>query len=93
VVLAAPGYPGPPRLGAAVDGLDAALHEDEKVFHGGTRESEGQVVTAGGRVLTVCALGEDLAAARARAYERLRGVVSPGSFYRKDIGHRALARS
>jgi len=93
VVLAAPDYPGPPRLGLSIEGLDAPLHEDEKIFHGGTRESDGQVLTSGGRVLTVCALGEDLAAARARAYERLRTVGSPGSFHRKDIGHRALARS
>ena len=92
VVLAAPDYPGPPRLGEGIDGLDAPLGLDEKIFHGGTRERDGRVVTAGGRVLTVCALGEDLAAARATAYERLRLLRSAGSFYRLDIGHRALAR-
>ncbi len=64
VVMAAHGYPGKVRTGDAIAGLDAAFGDDVKVFHAGTRDENGNVVSAGGRVLTVCALGDDLGAAR-----------------------------
>jgi phosphoribosylamine--glycine ligase len=90
VVIAAHGYPAKPRTGDAIEGLEAAVGPDVKVFHAGTREDNGQIVSAGGRVLTVCALGDDLAAARDRAYAAARRIRIPGAFYRRDIGHRAL---
>ena len=90
VVIAAHGYPAKPRTGDAIAGLDAALGRDVKVFHAGSREENGEIVSAGGRILTVCALGDDLAAARDRAYEAARRIRISGAFYRRDIGHRAL---
>jgi len=90
VVIAAHGYPAKPRTGDAIEGLDAAVGRDVKVFHAGTREENGEIVSAGGRVLTVCALGDDLAAARDRAYTAARRIRISGAFYRRDIGHRAL---
>ena len=93
VVLASGGYPGKVRSGLPIAGHDADFGADVKVFHAGTRrDEEGRVVTAGGRVLTVCALGEDLAAARQRAYEAAAKIRFEGVFYRRDIGHRALER-
>jgi phosphoribosylamine--glycine ligase len=92
VVVAAHGYPAQVRNGDVVEGLDRARGEHVKVFHAGTREQDGRVVTAGGRVLTVCALGEDLADARRRAYRALEPIRIAGAFHRRDIGHRALAR-
>ena len=90
VVVAAQGYPGRVRSGDPIDGLDAPLGADVKVFHAGTRERDGAVVTAGGRVLTVCALGNDFADARERAYSALGKLHFNGAFHRRDIGHRAL---
>jgi len=93
VVMAAEGYPGKVRSGDAIDGLDAATAVDAKVFHAGTRiDDSGRVVTAGGRVLAVCALGEDVAAARERAYAVAHEIHFDGAFYRRDIGYRALRR-
>jgi phosphoribosylamine--glycine ligase len=93
VVLAAGGYPGKVRNGDAIAGLDAVAGSDVKVFHAGTRlDAAGHVVTAGGRVLTVCALGDDLAAARDRAYAAARAIRFDGMFMRRDIAHRALHR-
>ena len=91
VVMAAHGYPGKVRGGDPISGLDLAM-ADVKVFHAGTRLRDGQVVSAGGRVLTVCALGADLPAARERAYTALSKIHFDGGFHRRDIGHRALAR-
>ena len=93
VVMAAGGYPGKVDSGDAIDGLDAAPAVDTKVFHAGTRlDAQGRAVTAGGRVLTVCALGRDIAEARERAYAAAAGIRWPGAFYRRDIAHRALHR-
>jgi phosphoribosylamine--glycine ligase len=93
VVVAAAGYPGKVRSGDVIEGLDAPTGADAKVFHAGTRLDEaGRVVTAGGRVLAICALGEDIAAARERAYAVARGIHFDGAFHRRDIGHRALTR-
>ncbi|GAA0719114.1 phosphoribosylamine--glycine ligase [Dokdonella soli] len=91
VVVAAAGYPGKVRSGDVIDGLDADTGTDAKVFHAGTRlDAEERVVTAGGRVLAVCALGDDIGAARERAYAVARGIRFDGAFFRRDIGHRAL---
>ena len=93
VVLAAHGYPATVRTGDAIRGHDIDAGADGKVFHAGTRLVEGQVVSAGGRVLTACALGEDIGAARERAYELVRSIHFDGGFHRRDIGHRAVARN
>ncbi len=91
VVIAAGGYPGQVRGGDVISGLDAPAPIGSKVFHAGTRLDEsGNIVTAGGRVLAVCALGEDIAAARERAYARVECIRFADAFHRRDIGHRAL---
>ena len=92
VVLAARGYPGTVRSGDTIDGLDAASTPGTKVFHAATKLHDGKVVSSGGRVLTVCALGDDIAQARARAYAATDRIHFDGMFYRRDIAHRALAR-
>jgi phosphoribosylamine--glycine ligase len=91
VVLTAGGYPGPYATGAPIDGLDADL-TDTRVFHAGTAQRGPQVVTAGGRVLCVCGLGDTVAGARARAYARVERIGWSGMYFRRDIGHRAVAR-
>jgi len=88
VVLAADRYPGTPVLGDVIAGLETV--QPAQVFHAGTQSRDGQIVTAGGRVLTVCARGADLAEARARAYQAVSGIRWRGMHYRRDIGARAL---
>ena len=90
IVIAAHGYPAKVRTGDAIEGLDAEAEPDTKIFHAGTRDENGKPVSAGGRVLTVCALGSDLGQARDRAYAVARRIQIDGAFYRRDIGHRAL---
>ncbi|KAA2284344.1 phosphoribosylamine--glycine ligase [Arenimonas fontis] len=90
VVLAAEGYPGTPRTGDVIAGLGVDPGPDAKVFHAGTAFRNGQVVTAGGRVLCACALGQDLAEARRRAYAAAANLHWQGVFHRGDIGWRAL---
>jgi phosphoribosylamine---glycine ligase len=92
VVVAASGYPARVRTGEPIEGLDVEFGEGVKVFHAGTREENGKAVSAGGRVLTVCAIGADLAQARDRAYAAARRIKLEGSFFRRDIGHRALRK-
>jgi len=93
VVLAAGGYPGKVRSGDRIEGTDLDFGSDVKVFHAGTAEgADGQPVTAGGRVLAVCALGENLAAARAQAYAAMERIHFADAFHRDDIAHRALGR-
>src|SRR5690606_10444476 len=92
VVMAAEGYPGTPRTGDAINSLDVPDVEDTKVFHAGTRLEGAHAVTAGGRVLCVCALGDTVADAQARAYAAVAGISWPGEFHRHDIGWRAIAR-
>ena len=93
LVIAAAGYPGKVQSGKAISGLDAGFGTDVKVFHAGTRlDANGVVVTAGGRVLCVCAAGDDLSQARDRAYAAADRIHFDGAFFRRDIGHRALAR-
>jgi phosphoribosylamine--glycine ligase len=91
VVMAAGGYPGSYQKGDAIEGLppDTA---DAKVFHAGTALMDGRIVTSGGRVLCVTALGPDVAAAQKRAYETLRTIRWNGAQYRTDIGYRAIRR-
>ena len=84
VVLASGGYPGPHRTGVPIDGLDG-VPDDVIVFHAGTRFANDRVVTAGGRVLTVAALGETIEDARARAYAGVRRITFDGMQYRGDI--------
>ncbi len=91
VVMAAAGYPGTLRQGDVIHGLDADLGS-AKVFHAGTAQAEGRVVTAGGRVLCVVARGEDVAAAQRAAYAGVRQITWSGVQYRKDIGYRAIGR-
>ena len=90
VVLAAEGYPEAPRTGSVIRGAEAAFGEEVTVFQAGTRREGGELVAAGGRVLNVCALGRDLAEARARAYKAVDRIDWPGGFHRRDIGWRAL---
>ncbi|MCB1600775.1 MAG: phosphoribosylamine--glycine ligase [Lysobacterales bacterium] len=90
VVLAAEGYPANPRKGDPIEGLSVTQVQGVKVFHAGTRLVDGEPTTDGGRVLTVCALGDDLAAARRYAYQRADSISWPGMFYRTDIGARGL---
>ncbi len=92
VVLAADAYPSGSSKGRPIAGLDGLDGGDLKVFHAGTREEDGRVVTHGGRVLCVCALGDDIAAARQRAYQGVAAIHWDGIYYRGDIGYRAMAR-
>lgn len=92
VVLAAGGYPGDYRNGEVIQGLPQQESADGKVFHAGTRLQGDDVVTSGGRVLCVTALGDTVAQAQQRAYQLAEGIQWPGSFCRKDIGYRAIAR-
>ena len=92
VVLAAGGYPDGYTRGDAISGLDAVHDEGVKVFHAGTRRQGDAVVTDGGRVLCVCALGDDVATAQRRAYAAVEKISWNGVYYRRDIGHRAIAR-
>jgi phosphoribosylamine--glycine ligase len=92
VVMAAAGYPTSPRSGDAIAGLDAPVIADSKVFHAGTRLMEDQVLTAGGRVLTVCALGDSVGDAQRRAYRAVAQIRWEGEFHRHDIGWRAIER-
>ena len=93
VVVASEGYPGAYQGGKPIAGLDdAAALEDVEVFHAGTRRSGGELVTAGGRVLCVTALGKGFEAARQRAYEGVDRITFDGAYVRKDIGWRAVNR-
>jgi len=93
VVMASKGYPGDYRKGFPIEGIaDAEALGDVKVFHAGTAEKNGRIVTNGGRVLGVTALGDDLPSAIRRAYEAVGKITFEGAHYRKDIGAKALNR-
>jgi phosphoribosylamine--glycine ligase len=94
VVMAAEGYPGEPRKGTVIEGLDAAAAEaDTIVFHAGTKSgADGAILANGGRVLGVCGTGTTIAAAQARAYAAVDKVRWPQGFCRRDIGWREIAR-
>ena len=93
VVIASGGYPGSYEKGKAISGLqEAAKVRDTFVFHAGTTLKEGKVVTNGGRVLGVTALGSGIQEAIQRAYEAVAKISWEGAYYRKDIGQKALQR-
>ncbi|BAP54421.1 phosphoribosylamine--glycine ligase [Thioploca ingrica] len=90
VVLAAGGYPNDYTKGATIQGLPAANNLAGKIFHAGTVEKAGQILTAGGRVLCACALGETVREAQTQAYRLVKAIHWEGMYYRTDIGYRAL---
>jgi len=93
VVMATKGYPGAYPKGSEIAGLkDAAALPDVEIFHAGTRRAEGKILAEGGRVLGVTALGKNVAAAQARAYQAIDVIDWPEGFCRRDIGWRAVAR-
>ena len=92
MVVAAAGYPDEPRKGDPISGLPRPA-PDCRVFHAGTRLEGTSLLTNGGRVLCVTALGDSVKMARARAYEALEGIRFEGMQYRKDIAYRALKKS
>ncbi|MDP3063982.1 MAG: phosphoribosylglycinamide synthetase C domain-containing protein, partial [Chloroflexota bacterium] len=92
VVLASPGYPGDYPKGLLIEGLDS-VSDDALVFHAGTRIENGRAVTDGGRVLTVAALGHDMASARQKAYESVARIGFQGAQHRSDIALRAVEAS
>lgn len=92
VVMAAAGYPESPRRGDRIDGLPTTDSDDVHVFHAGTADETGAIVTSGGRVLCVTALGDNVRSAHKHAYELADRIAFDGRQYRRDIGYRALAR-
>ncbi|MGQ9426226.1 phosphoribosylamine--glycine ligase [Gilvimarinus sp. F26214L] len=92
VVLAAGGYPGDYRKGDVITGLPQKPDAGEKVFHAGTREGDGAVLTNGGRVLCATALGDSVTEAKDRAYALARQIQWPERYMRDDIAYRAIAR-
>ena len=92
VVMAAQGYPGRYEKGQLISGLDSAFPAQVKVFQAGTAVTDAGVVTAGGRVLCVCALGDKVGSAQAEAYRACQQIHWQGAFTRGDIGYRAIAR-
>ncbi|MGI9200000.1 MAG: phosphoribosylamine--glycine ligase [Woeseiaceae bacterium] len=92
VVLAAGGYPESYAKGAVISGMDDIKSDAQKVFHAGTGEVDGKVVTSGGRVLCVVGLGESVASAANSAYNAADKIDWDGVYLRRDIGHRAIAR-
>ena len=89
VVMAAAGYPASPRKGDEISGLPVDV-EDAHVFHAGTTENDGKIVTSGGRVLCVTALGDTVRVAQRRAYEIAEQIHFDGRQMRTDIGFRAI---
>ena len=92
VVMAAGGYPGDYRTGDPISGLPDEASEETKVFHAGTRMEDEKVVTAGGRVLCVTALGRNVSEAQQKAYALVDTINWDDAFCRRDIGYRAIAR-
>jgi phosphoribosylamine--glycine ligase len=93
VVMAAANYPETPKTGDTIHGLHVPMPVGAKVFHAGTvLDADGKVVTAGGRVLCVCALGTSVEGAQRSAYAALANITWDGEFHRNDIGWRAIER-
>ena len=92
VVMAAGGYPASYAKGKIIAGLESSTNSAAKVFHAGTAMQDSDVVTSGGRVLCIVGLGDSVADARDAAYEKVESIAWDGVYYRKDIGHRAIAR-
>jgi phosphoribosylamine--glycine ligase len=86
VVMASQGYPVAPRTGITIEGLKAAGGKDTFIFHAGTKNEKGTIKTAGGRVLGITALGEDIKTAREKVYKAVNSIIFEGSQYRRDIG-------
>lgn len=92
VVMAAGGYPESYNKGDVIDGLASGDNDTTKVFHAGTVIDKGKVVTNGGRVLCVTALGDSVSEAQSRVYQRVKQISWNKAYYRTDIGYRAVAR-
>jgi phosphoribosylamine--glycine ligase len=92
VVLAAGGYPGTYAKGKVISGLETNQHPDRKTFHAGTTQINGEIVTAGGRVLCATALGETVIQAQKSAYALLHEISWEEVQFRTDIAYRAIAR-
>jgi len=93
VVMASGGYPGEYEKGKVITGIDQAeAIGDVTVFHAGTAEKDGEIVTAGGRVLGVTALGDTIASAQKLAYQAVEKINFEGAYYRKDIADKAIAK-
>jgi phosphoribosylamine---glycine ligase len=92
VVMAAAGYPGTPKKGGAIAGIDAAEATGAMVFHAGTVFTNGQLVASGGRVINVTARGANVGQAQRRAYAAVDKIAFPEGFCRRDIGWREVAR-
>ena len=91
VVMASGGYPGDYEKGKKISGLDeAGQMKDVVVFHAGTAEQDGEIVTAGGRVLGVTAMGDTVAEAKAQAYKAVAKIDFEGAYCRKDIADKAI---
>ena len=90
--MAAGGYPASYRKGNRITGLPDLISNTVKVFHAGTALDGGDVVTSGGRVLCVVGLGDTVAAASDAAYAQVERISWDNVFFRRDIGHRAIAR-
>jgi phosphoribosylamine---glycine ligase len=93
IVMASVGYPDAFTTGKIIRGIDAAEQLGAKVFHAGTASRDSDVVTSGGRVLCVTALGTELITAAAKAYEAVQQISFEGAYYRRDIGKRAMSAS
>jgi phosphoribosylamine--glycine ligase len=92
VVLAAGGYPASYGKGLPISGLDQPLESHQKIFHAGTTEKDGAVVTNGGRVLCATALGQTVSQAQAEAYKVLHNIQWDNAYFRNDIAYRAIVR-
>jgi len=92
IVMAAGGYPAAYENGHIIEGLDLVDSDSTKVFHAGTTEKDGQVVTSGGRVLCMTALGDSVSEAQRQVYQQVEKIHWKDAFWRTDIGYRAIAR-
>jgi len=92
IVLASAGYPGNYKNGDLISGLDADTSDNQKLFHAGTIERNGEIVTNGGRVLCATALGDTISEAQSTAYKLVNEVNWENMYFRKDIAYRAIAR-
>jgi phosphoribosylamine--glycine ligase len=90
--MAAGGYPDRYETGHPISGLDAAMPSDIKVFQAGTKADGSSILTNGGRVLCVTALGDSVSAAQSLAYRGVEQIAWEGCQFRRDIGYRAIAR-
>jgi phosphoribosylamine--glycine ligase len=92
VVLAEKGYPENYKKGSIIPYLSTLAEGEGKIFHAGTTEESGQIVTAGGRVLCACGLGNTVKQAQSRAYDLVKQIAWESAYYRSDIGYRAVNR-